>query len=69
MIRLRNEEIENRLNEGAVIYLEGSNANEKRLYRYNKDLNILEYSDNNKDWNKSSMKLEDLKSKSWVIYK
>lgn len=62
---LRKEEVIKALREGAIIYLKGSNVNEKRLYRLNND--VLEYSDNNKDWAISNMLLEEMEAREWLI--
>lgn len=60
------EEIKKVLKEGAIIYLKGSNMEDKRLYRLNGS--ILEYSDNNKDWTTSSMLLEELETREWLVF-
>lgn len=66
MKEIRKEEVIRVLREGAIIFLKGSVKGEERLYRLNND--ILEYSDNNKDWTISNMLLEELETREWLIF-
>lgn len=59
----------NKLLEGAIIYLDDANTQEKRLYRYNNLSKQIEYSDNYADWNTSNMILDDFMSNTWVVFK
>jgi len=68
MIKLVKEEIEKKIKEGAIVYIEGSNVTEKRLYRFNNKLNALEYSDDNNIWKESNMNIDELKNNEWIIY-
>lgn len=63
---LRKEEVIKALREGAIIYLKGSVKGEERLYRLNND--ILEYSDNNKDWTISNILLEEIETREWLMF-
>lgn len=55
------------LRSGKKVFLKGSNAYEKRLYRYNIDANNLEYSDDNVNWYPSNVAIEDLCSYSLQV--
>ena len=68
MIKLVKEELEKKIKEGVIVYIEGSNVIEKRLYRFNNKLNALEYSDDNKIWKESNMNIDELKNNEWIIY-
>lgn len=68
MIKLVKEELEKKIKEGVIVYIEGSNVTEKRLYRFNNKLNSLEYSDDNKIWKESNMNIDELKNNEWIIY-
>ena len=64
MNSINSEDLEKELLSGAVVYMEGSNFLEKRYYRINND--SIEYSDDNKYWNKSSLTIEELKKYSYI---
>lgn len=66
MKEIRKDDVARVLREGVVIFLKGSTKGEERLYRLNN--NILEYSDNNKDWTISNMLLEELEAREWIIF-
>ena len=68
MIKLVKEELEKKIKEGVIVYIEGSNVTEKRLYRFNNKLNALEYSDDNKIWKESNINIDELKNNEWIIY-
>lgn len=61
------ENLEKELLDGAIVYMEGSNFQERRLYRLNKESNELEYSDDAKTWNISAINIEDLKENRWIV--
>ena len=50
------------LKENEVVYMTESNSYEKRLYRYNKKTNNLEYSDDKVKWKVSKLDVEYLNS-------
>lgn len=55
------------LKENEVVFVEESNVCEKRLYRYNKNTNCLEYSDDNIKWAVSKLDVEYLNSLNLVL--
>lgn len=67
-MKLKKGEVEKALKKGKTIFIEGSNITEKRLYRFNNKLNFIEYSDDNKIWNESNMKIEDFENNEWIIF-
>lgn len=62
-------DVKNVLLEGSIIYLDDDNCCEKRLYRYNNLLKLVEYSDDYFNWSKSNMSLDDFMNNVWVIFK
>lgn len=58
-----------KLKENEVVFIKESNVCEKRLYRYNKKTNSLEYSDDNVKWEVSKLDVEYLNSLNLVVSK
>lgn len=57
------------LKENEAVFIEGSDFFEKRLYRYNKSICSLEYSDDGVNWSVSSIELGYLNSLNLLITK
>ena len=66
MKEVKKEDIKKVLREGKIIFLKGSNIKDKRLYRLTG--NVLEYTDNNKDWKPSNVILNELENKEWILF-
>lgn len=56
-----------RLKENEAVFMKESNIKERRLYRYNKQLMCLEYSDNKITWNVSNLSVDCLNSLDLLI--
>lgn len=69
MNALKKQEVVDTLKQGRVIYMNGSNMSEKRLYKLNTTKNEIEYSDNNISWKKSNLKLKDFEHNEWIVYR
>lgn len=55
------------LKENEVVFIEESNVGEKRFYRYNKNTNSLEYSDDSVNWSASKLDVEYLNSLNLIV--
>lgn len=62
------KEIINALFDNKIIYLNDIECTEKRLYRYNSDLQQLEYKDSD-EWKISNLTFNDLVKHEWIIEK
>lgn len=63
----RNEVDVRKLKENEVVFIKGSNLHETRFYRYNRNSDSLEYTEDKINWKASKLDIEYLNSLELVV--